>query len=154
MTLHAPTLDQHFCFALYRASRAVIRAYDPLLKPLGITYPQYLVLLALWEEDGARVKRLGERLALDSATLTPLLKRLEAQGLLTRQRDDRDERAVRVFLTAKGNALKAKTRKLPSELSCRWGFDPSDAASVQRLVKLRDQLNRVTADVAAQAAQP
>jgi MarR family transcriptional regulator, organic hydroperoxide resistance regulator len=147
-------LDQHLCFALYRASRAVIRAYDPLLKPLGITYPQYLVLLVLWEGDGVGVKELGERLALDSATLTPLLKRLEAQGLLNRQRDDRDERAVRIFLTPKGTALRAKTRKFPSELACRWGFDPKDTASLQRLAKLRDQLNRLTADVAVQTTAP
>src|SRR5438046_928275 len=79
-------LDQQLCFALYRASRAVIRAYAPLLEPLGLTYPQYLALLVLWEQDGIAVKDLGERLALDSGTLTPLLKRLEQRGLVTRQR--------------------------------------------------------------------
>src|SRR5882724_6005209 len=91
-------LDQQLCFAMYRASRALIRAYGPLLEPLGVTYPQYLALLVLWEEDGVSVKRLGERLSLDSATLTPLLKRLERPGLVERRRDEADECVVRVVL--------------------------------------------------------
>ena len=85
-------LDQQICFALYNASRAVIRAYGPLLEPLGLTYPQYLVMLVLWEEKTSSVKELGQRLALDSGTLTPLLKRLEQSGLITRRRDASDER--------------------------------------------------------------
>ncbi len=101
----------------------MIRAYDPVLKPLHLTYPQYLAMLVLWEEDGLAVKRLGERLELDSATLTPLLKRLEHQGLVERRRDEVDERVVRVTLTPKGDALREKTRKFPDELPCRWGFD-------------------------------
>lgn len=81
-------LDDQLCFALYAASRAVVQAYQPVLEPLGLTYPQYLTLLVLWEEDGASVKRIGERLHLDSGTLTPLLKRLEAQGLVARLRGE------------------------------------------------------------------
>lgn len=144
-----PLLDQQLCFALYRASRALIRTYDTALEPLGVTYPQYLAMMVLWEEDGLAVKRLSERLALDSATLTPLLKRLEAQGLVERKRDEKDERVVRITLTPKGSGLKAKTKKFGSELPCRWGFDPKDPASLQRLVKLRDQLNQLTVDIAS-----
>lgn len=106
-------LDSQLCFALYAASRAVTRAYGPLLEPLGVTYPQYLVLLVLWEEDDVSVKRLGERLYLDSATLTPLLKRLEALGLVSRIRDVRDERRVHITLTAAGRKLRAKAAKIP-----------------------------------------
>ncbi|MBL9039561.1 MAG: MarR family transcriptional regulator [Archangium sp.] len=154
MNFPTPTLDQHLCFALYRASRAVIRSYGPLLKPLGLTYPQYLVMLTLWESDDVQVKQLGARLELDSATLTPLLKRLEAQGLISRQRDDRDERSVRVTLTTKGTALKAKTKKVPAELACLWGFDPKDAGAGPRLLALRDQLNRLTQSIEASNAEP
>jgi DNA-binding MarR family transcriptional regulator len=154
MATRAPLLDQQLCFALYRAARALIRAYDPVLKPLGLTYPQYLVMLVLWEEDGLKVKRLGERLELDSATLTPLLKRLEQQGLVERRRDVADERVVRVTLTPKGDVLREKTKKFPAELPCRWGFDVTDASSLQRLIKLRDQLNRLTGDIALAEEQP
>src|SRR5882724_7676932 len=116
-------LDDQFCFALYNASRAVIRSYAPLLEPLGLTYPQYLVLLVLWEGDGVPVKQIGERLALDSGTLTPLLKRLEHQGLVERRRGDDDERVVRIHLTAVGRALRAKARKIPNALACTAGYD-------------------------------
>src|SRR5512141_147840 len=92
-------LEDQLCFALYNASRALTRAYAPLLAPLGVTYPQYLVLLVLWERDGLPVKELGERLTLDSGTLTPLLKRLEHQGLVERRRGEDDERIVRIHLT-------------------------------------------------------
>src|SRR5262245_15468905 len=100
-----PKLDEHLCFALYNASRAMTGAYTEYLEALGITYSQYLVLLALWEEDGERVSRVGERLFLDSATLTPLLKRLEARGLVERRRSKKDERVVELFLTAAGKRL-------------------------------------------------
>src|SRR5215475_10403391 len=93
-------LDHHLCFALYRASRAFTRAYAPLLEPLGLTYPQYLVFLALWERDGRPVHELGDCLVLDSGTLTPLLKRLEQRGLIERRRRGDDERVVEIFLTA------------------------------------------------------
>lgn len=145
MAFDAQRLDQQLCFALYRASRALIRSYDPLLKPLGITYPQYLALLVLWEVEKPTVRELGAKLALDSATLTPLLKRLEAQGLVTRERDPEDERQVRIGLTTKGAGLKQKAKKIPLELACRWGFDPAETANLQRLVKLREQLNALTA---------
>jgi DNA-binding MarR family transcriptional regulator len=124
---------------MYRASRALIRAYGPLLEPLGVTYPQYLALLALWEEDAVSVKRLGERLSLDSATLTPLLKRLERQGLVERRRDGADERIVRVVLSKKGQALQAKARGVPNALACRVA-DTGDRSALLRLSKLREEL--------------
>jgi DNA-binding MarR family transcriptional regulator len=132
-------LDDQLCFALYSASRAVIRAYAPLLQPLGLTYPQYLVLLVLWQRDGASVKQLGERLALDSGTLTPLLQRLERQGLVERRRGDDDERVVHIHLTAAGRALRSKARKIPTELACRAGYD-LESDRVRDLVRLRDEL--------------
>jgi DNA-binding MarR family transcriptional regulator len=133
-------LDDQLCFALYSASRAVTRAYAPLLQPLGLTYPQYLVLLVLWQRDGASVKQLGQRLALDSGTLTPLLQRLESQGLVERRRGDDDERVVRIHLTAAGRALRNKARKIPMELACRAGYDLASPGSVRDLARLRDEL--------------
>jgi MarR family transcriptional regulator, organic hydroperoxide resistance regulator len=137
-------LDDQLCFALYAASRALTRAYAPLLEPLGITYPQYLVLLVLWEEDGASVKRLGERLELDSGTLTPLLKRLEKQRLVRRRRSEEDERVVHIHLTAAGRDLKAKAKGIPISLACAMGFDPADAESRDSLVSLRDRLRSLS----------
>jgi DNA-binding MarR family transcriptional regulator len=134
-------LDQQLCFALYAASRAVMRAYGPLLEPLGITYPQYLVLLVLWEQDDVPVKFLGERLMLDSATL---LKRLEQQGVVSRQRDSEDERVVRIGLTAEGRALRARARKIPAAIACRAGCDPGDSAALSRIEQLRDELFQLT----------
>jgi DNA-binding MarR family transcriptional regulator len=133
-------LDEQLCFALYNASRAVTRSYAPLLEPLGLTYPQYLVLLVLWERDGLPVKQLGERLALDSGTLTPMLKRLEQQGLVERRRGQLDERVVRIHLTAQGRGLRGKARKIPTELACRAGYDVASERSVRELVRLRDEL--------------
>src|SRR5512138_3124386 len=106
-------LDHQLCFALYSASLAMTKFYKPLLDPLGLTYPQYLVMLVLWEADGVTVSQLGERLSLDSGTLTPLLKRLQAQGLVQRLRDASDERRVLLQLTARGRALKAKALTIP-----------------------------------------
>lgn len=150
-------LDQQLCFALYNASRAVIRAYAPLLEPLGLTYPQYLVMLILWEEKAASVKALGERLALDSGTLTPLLKRLEQRGLVTRRRDTADERVVRIELTAAGQKLRTKARSIPTQLACRTGFDLAEERDLARLVRLREELAalaaRIHTDAAAEAAQ-
>jgi len=145
-------LDQQLCFALYRASRAVIRAYAPLLEPLGLTYPQYLALLVLWEQDGIAVKELGDRLALDSGTLTPLLKRLEAQGLVERRRGEDDERVVRIHLTATGRALRGKARGVPAELACRAGYDPASDRSTRELARLRDELIRLTRQLDGEAA--
>lgn len=137
-------LDQQLCFALYRASRTLIRTYDPLLKPLGLTYPQYLVMLLLWEQDDRSVKELGEHLSLDSATLTPLLKRLATDKIVERSRDEADERVVRISLTKKGMQLRPKTKAFVRQLTCRWGFDIDKPASVQRLLALRDELNQLT----------
>jgi MarR family transcriptional regulator, organic hydroperoxide resistance regulator len=142
-------LDEQLCFALYNASRALTRAYAPLLEPLGVTYPQYLVLLVLWERDGVPVKELGERLALDSGTLTPLLKRLEQQGLVVRRRGEDDERIVRIHLTPDGRALRAKARKIPTELACRAGYDVANDRSVRELVRLRDELTQLARRLSA-----
>src|SRR3954468_17369412 len=106
-------LDNQLCFALYSASLAMTRLYKPLLDELGLTYPQYLAMLALWEQDGLMVSELGERLSLDSGTLTPLLKRLEAAGLVARIRDVADERRVHITLTAAGRRLKQRAYKIP-----------------------------------------
>jgi DNA-binding MarR family transcriptional regulator len=106
-------LDNQLCFALYSASLAMTKLYKPLLDELGLTYPQYLAMLALWERDGLMVSELGERLFLDSGTLTPLLKRLEAAGLVARIRDVQDERRVHISLTAAGRKLKARAQKIP-----------------------------------------
>src|SRR5689334_6592618 len=106
-------LGNQLCFAVYSTAHAFNRFYKPLLDRLGLTYPQYLVMLVLWEQDGMSVKEIGERLFLDSGTLTPLLKRLEAAGLVKRTRSTEDERQVIVALTAQGEALKEKARSLP-----------------------------------------
>ncbi len=144
-----PRLDDQLCFALYAASRAVTQAYAPLLAPLGITYPQYLVLLVLWEEEAASVKRLGLRLQLDSGTLTPVLKRMEAQGLVVRRRDPEDERVVLVSLTAAGKGLRKGARAIQEQLLCRLD------GKWKELARLRDELRRLTSHVRAScAAQP
>lgn len=119
-------LDRQLCFPLYAASNAVVRAYRPLLEPLGLTYPQYLALMVLWESSPLAVGEIGTRLTLDSGTLTPLLKRLEGQGLVRRTRDPADERRVVVDLTAAGRALRKAAEKVPASLACRLpaaGFD-------------------------------
>jgi DNA-binding MarR family transcriptional regulator len=151
-------IDEQLCFALYAASRAVTRAYAPLLEPLGLTYPQYLALLVLWERDGLPVKQLGERLALDSGTLTPLLKRLEHQGLVERRRGQVDERVVRIHLTTAGRALRGKARKIPAELACRAGYDVMSERSLRELARLREELvalaRRASTAGASAAATP
>ena len=106
-------LDNQVCFALYSASLAMTKLYKPLLDAIGLTYPQYLVMLVLWERDGVTVSELGERLFLDSGTLTPLLKRLEAQGHIARLRDVQDERRVRNTLTPAGRALREGAERIP-----------------------------------------
>lgn len=112
-------LDNQLCFALYAASGLVTRAYRPLLEPLGLTYPQYLVMLALWEQAPRTVKALGQALELDSGTLTPLLKRLETAGFVTRTRDVEDERRVQIALTETGEALCEKAAEVPTALACQ-----------------------------------
>jgi MarR family transcriptional regulator, organic hydroperoxide resistance regulator len=139
-------LDDQLCFALHAAARAMTGAYQPLLEALDVTYPQYLVLLTLWEEDGARVSRIGARLHLDSATLTPLLKRLESRGLLERRRSEEDERVVEIFLTAKGKRLEKKTATVAKEIFCKTQL------SLAELVRLREQLKELTQKLQAPAA--
>lgn len=136
-------LDRQLCFALYAATRAMTQAYAPLLAPLGLTYPQYLVLLVLWESDDLAVKDLGGRLALDSGTLTPLLKRMEGQGLVARARDAEDERVVRVRLTAKGRGLRRRALSIPEALACQARLSLKDIAA------LRDALARLTGNLRA-----
>jgi MarR family transcriptional regulator, organic hydroperoxide resistance regulator len=128
-------LDNQLCFALYRASRAAVRAYGPLLVELGLTYPQYMTMLVLWGADGPLpVSRIGERLALDSGTLTPLLKRLEEQGLVERRRDPGDERRVLVSVTAEGTALRARAAGIPGAIFPRYGLTLADARELLREV--------------------
>lgn len=125
-------LDSQLCFAVYAASHAFSRTYRPLLERLGLTYPQYLVMLVLWEGDGLTVKAIGERLGLDSGTLTPLLKRLSAAGLVLRSRDTADERQVRVALTGAGRALRAEATGLPRVIAGRLGLDVADLRRLRR----------------------
>ncbi|WP_312131854.1 MarR family winged helix-turn-helix transcriptional regulator [Diaphorobacter nitroreducens] len=134
-------LDNQLCFALYSASLAMTKLYKPLLDTLGLTYPQYLVMLALWERDGLTVSELGERLFLDSGTLTPLLKRLEAAGLVVRLRDVQDERRVRITLTGQGRALRDGAQPIPHCVLARTQCTPADiGALTAQLHALRDRL--------------
>ena len=134
-------LDNQLCFALYSTSLAMTRVYKPLLDEVGLTYPQYLAMLVLWEEDGLTVSALGERLFLDSGTLTPLLKRLESSGLIARVRDVEDERRVHITLTAAGRKLKTKAAKIPGcILSASQCSIPELNALVQQVQSLRGQL--------------
>lgn len=130
MAAHLPQLElgNQLCFALYRASRAAVRAYGPVLGDLGITYPQYLVLLVLWEADEPMsVGAIGQRLHLDSGTLTPLLKRLQEQGIVTRERDPHDERRVLVAPTVAGQAMRSRAATIPSEVFQRYDIAASVA---------------------------
>jgi DNA-binding MarR family transcriptional regulator len=134
-------LENQLCFALYSASLAMTKLYKPMLAPLGLTYPRYLAMLVLWESDGITVSELGQRLQLDSGTLTPLLKRLEASGLVQRERDRADERRVLLQLTPAGRALKARASKIPSQVACASACSIDELASLtKRLKKLRDQI--------------
>ena len=136
-------LDNQLCFAVYSASLAMTRLYKPLLDKLGLTYPQYLVLLVLWERDGLTVSELGERLSLDSGTLTPLLKRLEAGGLVVRIRDSADERRVHVSLTAAGRKLKARAAEVPGCLMAASQCSVPELVSLtQQVQALRDRIKK------------
>ncbi len=137
------TLDEALCFALYSASRALTGFYRPLLDELGITYPQYLVLLALWERDGVPVGALAERVRLDYGTLSPLLKRLQAAGLISRVRRADDERSVTISLTEAGRALRARAECIPQEVVAATGLDTASFEA------LRETLQRLTAAVTA-----
>lgn len=140
-------LESQFCFLLYALSRKITQMYRPVLEPLGLTYPQYLVMLVLWDAakladdggEGLTVRAIGSRLLLDSGTLTPLLKRLAAQGLVCRQRSARDEREVRISLTDAGRALREQACVVPTRVLAESGFTPDQVHSVQQslLVMLR-----------------
>jgi len=139
-------LDNQFCFALYSASLAMTKAYKPFLDELRLTYPQYLVMLVLWQEDDVLVKAIGERLFLDSGTLTPLLKRLEASELIARTRDEMDERQVRITLTRQGRALKKKAQDIPRRILCASGQPQAALGSLRaQLAVIRDDLIRANA---------
>ena len=127
-------LDRQLCFPLYAAARRVTGLYQPLLQPLGLTYTQYVAMLALWEEDGLSVTRLGERLFLDSGTLTPMLKKLEQRGLITRARSAEDERVVILRLTEAGRALKEQARDIPRRAGGCVSLSPEDALTLYRLL--------------------
>jgi DNA-binding MarR family transcriptional regulator len=143
-------LDQQLCFALYASSLAMTKLYKPLLEPLGLTYPQYLVMLVLWERDGITVSDVGERLTLDSGTLTPLLKRLQTGGLLARTRDSTDERRVLVKLTAAGRALKSRAMKVPPQVACAAACPLDELAALTlRLKRLRDDITEFSTRAAA-----
>ena len=135
-------LDHQLCFAIYSASLAMTKFYKPVLDPLGLTYPQYLVMLVLWEGDGITVSQLGERLGLDSGTLTPLLKRLQASGLLTRLRDAADERRVLLQLTAAGRALRQRATAVPPQVLQASGCGLDEMTDLtRRLHELRRRMS-------------
>ena len=137
-------LDNQICFAVYSAAHAFNRVYKPLLDRLGLTYPQYLVMLVLWERDDVPVKDIGERLFLDSGTLTPLLKRLEAAHLVRRTRSSADERQVLIALTPQGHALKDKARAVPHSILAASDCSVSELVAMKdEIVALRDRLNTV-----------
>jgi len=141
-------LDDFLCFAVYSAGHAFNRLYRPLLDRLGLTYPQYLAMVALWEADGRTVGELGVRLGLESNTLTPLLKRLQAMELITRERDTRDERVVRLRLTDKGRALEGPACAVPAEMFALSGLDANG------IVRIRAALSDLTSALAtAEKAQ-
>lgn len=147
-------LDQQLCYPMYAAGNLIARLYRPLLQPLGLTYPQYLVMLVLWEKQPCAVSELGERLLLDSGTLTPLLKRLQSAGWVHRERDPLDERRVLVLLTESGLALRQKARSVPHALFCRiLGGSPTPEA-MQHAAVLRDQLQALVRQLGQVARQP
>ncbi len=134
-------LDNQLCFALYSTSLAMTKLYKPLLDELGLTYPQYLAMLVLWEKDGLTVSELGERLFLDSGTLTPLLKRMESSGLVARLRDVQDERRVHISLTAAGRKLKGRAARIPGcILSASQCSIPELVSLTQQVQALRQRL--------------
>ncbi|MBR0692397.1 MarR family winged helix-turn-helix transcriptional regulator [Bradyrhizobium lablabi] len=137
-------LDNQICFAVYSATHAFNRVYKPLLDRLGLTYPQYLVMLTLWERDGVPVKDIGERLFLDSGTLTPLLKRLEAAQLIKRARGTEDERQTLIALTPQGQALREKARAVPQSIVAASACSVGELMTMKNeIVALRDRLNAV-----------
>ncbi|MEV5848085.1 MarR family transcriptional regulator [Streptomyces sp. NPDC051985] len=140
-------LDRQICFSLHAASRAFNGVYRVILKDLGLTYPQYLVMLVLWEQGDLPVKKLGEHLRLDSGTLSPLLKRLETAGLVHRERSARDERSVEIRLTEKGDALRERALEVPRRIVAATGFD------VDEIRDLKARLDQLTGTLDAAAAE-
>lgn len=136
-------LDNQFCFALYSTNLALHKLYRQLLAPMNLTYPQYLVMLVLWEKDDITVSEIGERLFLDSATLTPLLKRLESAGLLLRQRSRQDERQVVITLSDSGQALRQQAAAIPQAISCAIACDNATVSNIkQQLEQLRQRFQQ------------
>lgn len=145
--VQTPRLDRQLCFALYSASGLMTKLYRPLLAPLGLTYPQYLTMLALWEKAPRTVGELGDTLGLDPATLTPLLKRMEVGGLISRRRDPADERRVLVQPTTEGEELRTAASGVQEALGCQLPLEPAE------LAKLRDTLNGLVGQLRAVEAQ-
>src|SRR6478735_2313027 len=140
-------LGNQLCFAVYSTAHAFNRVYKPLLDRLGLTYPQYLVMLVLWEKDGVPVKDIGERLLLDSGTLTPLLKRLEAAQLIKRTRSTQDERQVLVALTLQGHALREKARAVPPSILAASACSIAELSAMKsKIIALRDRLNEAVGE--------
>jgi DNA-binding MarR family transcriptional regulator len=129
-------LENQLCFSLYAASRAMTNAYRPILSGLELTYPQYLVMLALWEQDDVTISSLGDRLYLDFGTLTPLLRRLEDRGLVMRRRDREDERHVKITLTRQGKSLRKLAADVPKQLRCRIQLSRQQTSSLRQDLKL------------------
>lgn len=137
-------LERQLCFAVYDAAHAFSAAYKPFLEPLGLTYSQYLILLVLWERDGLNVKEIGQKLQLDSGTLTPILKRLEALGHLKRTRDPKNERQLKVELTDKGRSLRTKAREARANIVCALGGSEDRVQELKRaLLELTPRLREV-----------
>ncbi len=134
MTYEQLKLENQICFPVYAASRLITREYQPLLDDLGLTYPQYLALMVLWEHDGLSVNDIGQKLLLNTNTVTPLLKRLEAQGLVTRQRSVDDERRVLVSLTPQGRALQKRAAAIPAQLVAGLNADDVDEQALQAML--------------------
>ncbi|WP_044481522.1 MarR family winged helix-turn-helix transcriptional regulator [Paenibacillus antibioticophila] len=139
-------LDDQLCFAFYACSRGIMKLYRPLLQELGLTYTQYITLLALWEQDAVTVKELGSRLFLDSGTLTPLLKKLEAMGLLSRTRDPKDERNVIITLTGKGQELRHQAKEIPCKIYQDTKVNPEDVQA--QLAQIRGFLHKLESEAA------
>lgn len=140
-------LDNQLCFPVYALSRQITALYRPYLEKLGLTYPQYLVMLVLWEKEKATVKELGQSLWLDSGTLTPLLKRMEENGMVSRTRSEMDERVVNVNITVKGQTLKAEAAAIPEKMMVYFG------SNEQEILQLREQLKLILAATSAECKQ-
>ena len=135
-------LNNQLCFPLYALSRQITGFYRPLLEKLGLTYPQYLVMMVLWEKESVSIKQLGQLLWLDSGTLTPLLKRMETGGLIVRERSEEDERSVNISITDKGRQLEEEAEKIPAHIKCRLKMNDYE------IITLRDHIKKILAGTA------